>query len=337
MILNSDTLVANHGYQHREATSFPSVLKAGTAVMVDATGMPRVKCNCGNPLTPPELFDLSTATTSGTSWPGYTPAAVLAVQPGAPAQTLTLVNVSTGIVYDQSLTGSNQLADGGYRITLPEDARACVPYLLNGGMAMVRGTMVTVVNETGKLFIQGTVERTGANFTLGMRTVLGSSLERIAAASDFDLTGTVGSDGTLAGIGVNLGTTVRGEAPDPCDFAFTLATVDSAPLLTTSPPTTPVPTTPVPTTVPATAAPQASADCTVAAVLPVLNPNPNKVQVMLDPGSLWCDGDWAIAGPTYPGEGTFTVQLRNVNGAWTRVAEDCSIFPASLLQYCESN
>src|SRR2546429_115073 len=52
VILTSDTLVTNHGYANGHATTLRSVLQAGTAVMVDNTGVPRVKCNCGNPLTP---------------------------------------------------------------------------------------------------------------------------------------------------------------------------------------------------------------------------------------------------------------------------------------------
>lgn len=51
VVLTGDTLVGNHGFRDGAATSLLSVLQAGTAVMVDATGTRRVKCNCGNPLT----------------------------------------------------------------------------------------------------------------------------------------------------------------------------------------------------------------------------------------------------------------------------------------------
>jgi hypothetical protein len=53
VILRGDTRVTNHGYRDGEPTSFQAVLQAGTAVLVDAQGIPRVKCYCGNPLTPP--------------------------------------------------------------------------------------------------------------------------------------------------------------------------------------------------------------------------------------------------------------------------------------------
>lgn len=52
VILRSDTYVRNHGWENGRATSFVSVLQAGTAVFVNKYGTPVVKCYCGNPLTP---------------------------------------------------------------------------------------------------------------------------------------------------------------------------------------------------------------------------------------------------------------------------------------------
>ena len=109
VLLNSDTLVGNHGYHKGSATSLLSVLQAGTAVMVDATGTPRVKCNCGNPLTPPQLIAVPSAHITGPAWPGYAPTGVIAVQPGKAAHSLTLVDVGTGAVYAQPVgTGSGE-------------------------------------------------------------------------------------------------------------------------------------------------------------------------------------------------------------------------------------
>jgi hypothetical protein len=80
------------------------VLQAGTAVMVDATGTPRVKCNCGNPLTPPEL--INPMHYRGTAWPGYTPTQVTVVKGGTTASNITVMNITTGDNYTQS-TGSS--------------------------------------------------------------------------------------------------------------------------------------------------------------------------------------------------------------------------------------
>ena len=48
--LRTDTAVTNHGFRDGSATAFQSVLQAGTGVLVDAQGLPRVRCYCGNPL-----------------------------------------------------------------------------------------------------------------------------------------------------------------------------------------------------------------------------------------------------------------------------------------------
>lgn len=55
-LLRSDTLVTNHGWENGQATGFPSVLQAGTAVLLDDYGVPTVRCYCGNPLTPPPPY-----------------------------------------------------------------------------------------------------------------------------------------------------------------------------------------------------------------------------------------------------------------------------------------
>jgi hypothetical protein len=101
VILNSDTLVVNHGYRRGSATSFVSVLQAGTAVMVDATGTPRVKCNCGNPLTTPKLVSLASAPLAGKPWKGYASTNVIAVKPGPNGGDLTVVDLESGAVYTQ--------------------------------------------------------------------------------------------------------------------------------------------------------------------------------------------------------------------------------------------
>ncbi|MDQ1480223.1 MAG: hypothetical protein QOI44_1084 [Actinomycetota bacterium] len=99
VVLTSDTLVTNHGYRDGHATTLQSVLQAGTAVMVDAYGVPRVKCNCGNPLTPPEF--INPAHYQGTAWPGYSPTQVTVVHSGPTIVNLTVLNISTGDTYQQ--------------------------------------------------------------------------------------------------------------------------------------------------------------------------------------------------------------------------------------------
>ncbi|NUR02314.1 MAG: hypothetical protein HOY79_38995 [Streptomyces sp.] len=78
--LRMDTRVTNHGYRDGAATSYQAVLQAGTAVLVDGHGVPRVRCACGNPLTPP-VAQQTTPKQTGDSWPSYRPSNVVVVTP----------------------------------------------------------------------------------------------------------------------------------------------------------------------------------------------------------------------------------------------------------------
>lgn len=76
--LRADTRVTNHGYKNGSATSYQAVLQAGTAVLVDGHGLPRVRCACGNPLGPP-VAAKGTPKAKGQSWSGYRAADVVVV------------------------------------------------------------------------------------------------------------------------------------------------------------------------------------------------------------------------------------------------------------------
>ena len=76
VVLRADTRVTNHGYFNGRATPIQSILEAGTAVLVDDLGQPRVKCNCGNPLAPP-VAQTQAVTYSGKPWPGFRPSRVI--------------------------------------------------------------------------------------------------------------------------------------------------------------------------------------------------------------------------------------------------------------------
>lgn len=96
VVLLHDTVVTNHGFAGGAATSFVSVLQAGTAVLVDATGLPVVRCACGNPLSVAPRVNLSTAQVDGNRWGGYDPDGALAVLPGSAVGEFVLVDVATG-------------------------------------------------------------------------------------------------------------------------------------------------------------------------------------------------------------------------------------------------
>ncbi|MFE1438618.1 DUF6777 domain-containing protein [Streptomyces sp. NPDC058739] len=91
--LRADTRVTNHGWRDGRTTVYQSVLQAGTAVLVDTRGVPRVRCACGNPLLPPSGAS-GPVSTGGTAWSGYRPAEVVVVTPAPQVIThITIVDV----------------------------------------------------------------------------------------------------------------------------------------------------------------------------------------------------------------------------------------------------
>lgn len=85
VILRADTWVTNHGFANGRPTAIQSVLQAGTAVLVDSYGVPRVKCYCGNPLLPPRRFP---PVYKGPRWPGFNPGTVVVIE-----QSITIIDV----------------------------------------------------------------------------------------------------------------------------------------------------------------------------------------------------------------------------------------------------
>ncbi|MFG3227659.1 DUF6777 domain-containing protein [Kitasatospora sp. NPDC048194] len=109
--LRVDTRVTNHSYKSGMVTEYQSALQAGTAVLVDAQGVPRVRCSCGNPLKPPAL--VSGAKYVGKPWPGFQPASLIVVVPAPqPVTELVLVDVQTGGWFAR-LTGRAEVVDKG--------------------------------------------------------------------------------------------------------------------------------------------------------------------------------------------------------------------------------
>ncbi|MFE7778390.1 DUF6777 domain-containing protein [Streptomyces sp. NPDC057445] len=78
--LRLDTRVTNHGFKDGAATSYQAILQAGTAVLVDDRGVPRVRCACGNPLTPPVRVQRAVER-KGEPWAGFEQSRVVVVVP----------------------------------------------------------------------------------------------------------------------------------------------------------------------------------------------------------------------------------------------------------------
>ncbi|MEU5891269.1 DUF6777 domain-containing protein [Streptomyces sp. NPDC047461] len=93
VVLRADTRVTNHGYRDGRTTTYQSVLQSGTAVLVDTRGVPRVRCACGNPLTPARATSGGTVT-SGRPWSGYRHGQVVVVAPAPRVIThITIIDI----------------------------------------------------------------------------------------------------------------------------------------------------------------------------------------------------------------------------------------------------
>jgi hypothetical protein len=101
MQLRADTRVTNHGFVNGHATTLQSVLQAGTAVLVDDQGRPRVKCGCGNPLLDPVATPITPSYT-GAPWPGFNPRNVSAVsQAKTPVDQFVVHDLRTGETFNR--------------------------------------------------------------------------------------------------------------------------------------------------------------------------------------------------------------------------------------------
>ena len=110
MTLRYDTRVTNHGYVNGQANAIPEILQAGQAVLVDSHGVPRARCYCGNPLTPPAAVS-GTPQYTGVQWTGFSPTTTIVVtQSTTIINNFTLINNSTGQAFSRP-TGTTGTSD----------------------------------------------------------------------------------------------------------------------------------------------------------------------------------------------------------------------------------
>ncbi|MGW4201345.1 DUF6777 domain-containing protein [Streptomyces sp. NPDC004726] len=79
VVLRTDTRVTSHGFKGGSAVARHAVLQAGTAVLVDRHGAPRVRCAGGNPLTSPVAVK-GAVIHKGRLWKGYRPDRIVVVK-----------------------------------------------------------------------------------------------------------------------------------------------------------------------------------------------------------------------------------------------------------------
>lgn len=123
VVLGRDTLVTNTSYVGGRGSRFAAVLQAGTPVLVDGRGVPRVKCSCGNPLLPaPEALGTAGASTEveveGDPWERFDLGGVTVVEGAAePVETLQTVDLSSGDPTEVALGTTSGTELDGYLVT----------------------------------------------------------------------------------------------------------------------------------------------------------------------------------------------------------------------------
>ncbi|MFH0915772.1 MAG: DUF6777 domain-containing protein [bacterium] len=116
MVLTRDTRVTNHGFRNGLPTPRQSVLQAGQGVLVDEYGVPRVRCECGNPLNPPQPVK-ATPNYTGPKWENFDPATIIIIQQTTVIiDIFVLVDVETGETFDRP-AGSTGEQDTSREIT----------------------------------------------------------------------------------------------------------------------------------------------------------------------------------------------------------------------------
>ncbi len=141
--LGWDTRVTNHGYRDGAPTSYQAVLQAGTSVLVDAQGVPRVRCACGNPLDPPVAVRGRQAY-SGAQWSSFRSSGLVAVKPAAkPVKTVTVFDQDGGGWYERpsgAARGKHDRAVPAPKGQIPGSAYPVLPAAHQGSVRPPPGT-----------------------------------------------------------------------------------------------------------------------------------------------------------------------------------------------------
>ncbi|MFE7558861.1 DUF6777 domain-containing protein [Kitasatospora sp. NPDC057500] len=241
--LRVDTRVTNHGYQGGAAVAYQSVLQAGTAVLVDAQGVPRVRCGCGNPLKPPTL--VSDAKYTGKAWAGFQPSALIVVVAAPkPVTEIVLVDVTTGGWFARG-TGQVKVVDR----PAPAPTGALAP-------GVPAASVWKTASPTASGPTSGSTSATTSGATTSGATTSGATTSG-SATSGSAIPTTASPTATTTGP-TTPGATTTGTPSSPTTPAQTTPAV-TTPAQTTPAQTTPPPTTTAKPTVTVTSTPAATA------------------------------------------------------------------------------
>ncbi|SHU17660.1 Uncharacterised protein [Mycobacteroides abscessus subsp. abscessus] len=122
--LTIDTWVTAYLYTDGRARGLQTVLQAGTAVLIDPAGVPRLHCASGDPLSPSANLNAADLNTDGKGWSGFEVRNVAAIAyGGAPSGPTTVTEFS---VLDLG-TGERATRKAGGTFNLPENPSVQLP------------------------------------------------------------------------------------------------------------------------------------------------------------------------------------------------------------------
>jgi len=166
VLLRVDTRVTDFQFgSNSKAIPKQTILQAGTAVMLDRTAFPRVRCQSGDPLAQPRAVT-SNPSYTGPGWRGFSPATVVVVTPASQPVALVLVDVTTGGVFVR-IPGSLVLID----INQPPTGVAIIivepggPFTVTG-VRFPPGATLTVVFDNPAVTLGLATADGGGNFAI---------------------------------------------------------------------------------------------------------------------------------------------------------------------------
>ncbi|MDH6246234.1 DUF6777 domain-containing protein [Mycobacterium sp. OTB74] len=133
VVLNVDAWVTAHRYANTGSVPFQTVLQAGTPVMIDPVGVPRVHCKSGSPLKPPANTNLAKLDdVRGMAWPNYAPEKVVAVAysaggAGSPVSEFSVLDLGSAEEIIRKVGGTIDLGSAPDTGRLPDPATINIP------------------------------------------------------------------------------------------------------------------------------------------------------------------------------------------------------------------
>lgn len=166
MTLRYDTRVTNHGYVNGQANAIPEILQAGQAVLVDSHGVPRARCYCGNPLTPPVAVSGSPRYV-GPQWSSFSPTSTIVIQQSTTViNNFTLINNSTGEAFSRPV-GTTGTSDAPTPTCTGRPSMPGVTVCTNPTTTTLPTATTTLPTSTTTTVVTTTTTTTGAAPLLG--------------------------------------------------------------------------------------------------------------------------------------------------------------------------